>query len=167
MSKFSENLIPVCRKIFSASYPILHQTFSSSYGFPLMQEFHPLYPQLLLYDRKYFCSILIDLSNLSFLFHQKFPSLSYDPKNVFTKQFPNVLQNRCSYIFPDIHKKISFAWRPATLIKIETPTQVFSCEYHKFFYGTPPVVASECGWRISNSSQICTEEFLKEKELFA
>ena len=106
MSKFSEMLILVCRKIFSAFYLILHETFSSSYGFPLMQEFNPFYTHLVLYYRKYFCSILTDLSNLSFLFHQKFPSLSYDPKNVFTK---HVLQNRCSYIFPDIHKKISFA----------------------------------------------------------
>ena len=40
--------------------------------------------------------------------------------------FANVLQNRCSYEFPDIHKKMSVlkplliqleAWRPATLIK--------------------------------------------------
>ena len=35
-------------------------------------------------------------------------------------------------------------------IKKETPTQLFSCEYHKmfeksFFYGTPPVVAFENG----------------------
>ena len=35
-------------------------------------------------------------------------------------------------------------------IKKETPTQVFSCEYHKMFekssfYGTPPVAASQNG----------------------
>ena len=71
--------------------------------------------------------------------------------------FANVLQNRCSYKFPDIHKKISVleslfnkvaGFRPATLLKKETPAQVFSYEYHKmfeniFFDGTPPVAASE------------------------
>ena len=83
-------------------------------GFPLMQEFSPFYLHLVLFDRKHFCSILTDLSNLSFLFPQKFPLLSYDLKDVLTKQFPkmqkqpfaNVLQNRCSYKFPSIHKKI-------------------------------------------------------------
>ena len=90
MSKFSEMLILVCRKIFSAFYPILHETFSNSYGFPLMQEFNPFYPHLVLYDRKHFCSILTDLSNLLYLFHQKFPLLSYDLKNVLTKQFPKM-----------------------------------------------------------------------------
>ena len=102
MSKFSEILILVCRKIFSAFYPILHETFSNSYGFPLMQEFNPFYPHLVLYDRKHFCSILTDLSDLSFLFYQKFHLLINDLKNVLTKQFPkiqkqpfaNVLQNR-------------------------------------------------------------------------
>ena len=39
-------------------------------------------------------------------------------------------------------------------IKKETPTQVFSSEYHKIFekslfYGTPPVAASENGWKVS------------------
>ena len=102
MSKFSEILILVCRKIFSAFYPILHETFSNSYGFPLMQEFNPFYPHLVLYDRKHFCSILTDLSDLSFLFYQKLHLLINDLKNVLTKQFPkiqkqpfaNVLQNR-------------------------------------------------------------------------
>ena len=115
ISKFSEILILVCRKIFSAFYPILQEIFSNSYGFPLMQEFNPFYPQLVLYDRKHFCSVLTDLSNLSFLFYQKFPFLSYDLKNVPTKQFPkmqkqlfaNVLQNRSSYKFLNIQKKIS------------------------------------------------------------
>ena len=99
----------MCRKIFSAFYPILNETISNSYGFPLVQEFNPFYPHLVLYDEKHFCSILTDLSNLSFLFHQKFPLLSYDLKNVLTKQFPKmwVFKNRCSYKFPHIHKKIS------------------------------------------------------------
>ena len=73
ISIFSEILILVCRKMFSAFYPVLHETFSNSYDFPLMQEFNPFYPHLVLYDRKHFCSVLADLSNLSFLFHQKFP----------------------------------------------------------------------------------------------
>ena len=92
MSKFSQMLILVCRKIFSAFYPILHETFFNSYGLPLIQEFNPFYPHLVLCDRKHFCSTLTDLSSLSFLFHQKFPLLSYDVKNVLTKQFPKMQQ---------------------------------------------------------------------------
>ena len=73
--------------------------------------------------------------------------------------FTNVLQNRCSYKFPDIHKKMAVLESNFTkdtglmacnFIKKETSTQVFFCEYHKmfeniFFYGTPPVAASENG----------------------
>ena len=50
-----------------------------------------------------------------------------------------VLQNRCSYKFPDIHQKISVlkshfnTVRACNFNKKETPTQVFSCEYHKIF----------------------------------
>ena len=76
-------------------------------------------------------------------------------------------------------------------IKIETPTQVFSCEYHKMFqknsfYGTPPVAASQNGgltwnelydstnlnvsiaksWQLSITSDIC-EEILKPKKSHA
>ena len=90
MSKFSEILILVCRKIFSAFYPILHETFSNSYGFPLKEESNPFYPCPLLYDMKHFCSILTDLSKFSFLFLQKFHLLSYDLKNILTKQFPKI-----------------------------------------------------------------------------
>ena len=90
MLKFSEMLVLVCRKIISAFYPILHETFSNSYGFPLMQELNPFYPHLVLYDRIHFCSILTDLSNLLFLFYQKFPLVSYNVKNVLTKQLPNI-----------------------------------------------------------------------------
>ena len=39
MSKFTEMLMLVCRKIFSAFYPTLHESFSNSYGFALLQEF--------------------------------------------------------------------------------------------------------------------------------
>ena len=61
MLKSSETLVLVCRKIFSACYVILHETFSNSYGFLVMQEFNSFYPHLVLYDRKHFCSILTDL----------------------------------------------------------------------------------------------------------
>ena len=53
-----------------------------------------------------------------------------------------VLQNRCSYKFPDIHQKISVLKSLFNTVrdlqghnfnKKETPTQVFSCEYHKIF----------------------------------
>ena len=71
MSKFSAILMLVFRKTFSAFYPILLETFSNSYCFPLMQEFNPFYPHLVLYYGKYFGSVLTDLSNLLFLFHQK------------------------------------------------------------------------------------------------
>ena len=104
-------------------------------------------------------------SRWPFLFHQKFPLLSSDLKNVLTKRFlkikpfANVLQNRCSYEFPNIHKKISaleslfnkvtgLMAMACNFIKKETPTQLLSCEYHKmfensFFYGAPLVAASE------------------------
>ena len=90
MLKFAETLILMCGKIFSAFYSVLHEPFSNSYGFPLMQEFNPFCSYLALYDRKHFCSFLTDLSSLSFLFHQKFPLVSYDVKNVLTKQFPKM-----------------------------------------------------------------------------
>ena len=70
MSKFTEMFMLACRKIFSAFYPALHESFSNSHGFALLQEFNIFYPHLLLYHRKHFCSILTDLSNLLFLFHK-------------------------------------------------------------------------------------------------
>ena len=71
MSKSTEMLmLAVCRKIYLAFYPTLHESSSNSYGFALQQEFNIFYPQLALYDRKHFCSILTDLSNLLFLFHK-------------------------------------------------------------------------------------------------
>ena len=81
MSKFSEILILVCRKMFSC-YPIFMKLLPVAmisllcknlilFVFLLMQEFNPFYPYLVLKVRKYFCSVLTDLSNLSFLFHQK------------------------------------------------------------------------------------------------
>ena len=53
-----------------------------------------------------------------------------------------VLQNRCSYKFPDIHQKISLlkslfntvrGLKASSINKKETPTLVFSCEYDKIF----------------------------------
>ena len=58
------------------------------------------------------------------------------------QSFANILQNRCSYKFPNIHKKISVlkplfnavrGLKDYNFNKKETPTQVFSFEYHKFF----------------------------------
>ena len=56
-----------------------------------------------------------------------------------------VLRNRCSYKFPDIHQKISVSkslfntvrgLKARNFNKKETPTQVFSYEYHKRFKNT-------------------------------
>ena len=78
-------------------------------------------------------------------------------QNIFKKcSCSDVLQNRCSYEFTNIHKKITVTddkYRTDGLqsyLKKETPTQVFSCEYHKMFensflYGMLPVAASENG----------------------
>ena len=123
---------------------------SSSYGFPFIQEFNPFFPHLVLHDRKHFGPILTNLSNLSFLFHQESPLLSYNLKNFLTKQFPkmqtqpfpNVLQNRCTCKFPDIHKKMYVlkslfntvrGLKACNFNKKDTSTQVFFCEYHKAF----------------------------------
>ena len=56
----------------------------------------------------------------------------------------------------------------------ETSTQVSSCQYHKFFKSS--YFRDHLRWlllkmteeflRISNSSKICTEEFIKEKDLY-
>ena len=83
MSKFSEMLILVCRKIFSAFYPILHETISNSYSFPHMPEFNPVYPHLVLYDRKHFC----DLD----WFEQRFIFVSSEVP------FAKLLSEECSY----------------------------------------------------------------------
>ena len=81
-------------------------------------------------------------------FHQKFPLLSSDLKNVPKKDFPmqlfaNVLQIRCYCKFPDNHKKylcwsrflirVLIKLQDCNFIKKETPTQVFSCECLKMF----------------------------------
>ena len=106
-------------------------------------------------------------------FHQKFPLLSYDLKNVLTKDSPmqpfaNVLQIRCYCKFPDNHKKYLCwglflihaliklqGWWSATLLKKRPqhrcfPVNILKC-LKKTFCGTPPVAASENGF----------EEFLR------
>ena len=121
-------LILVCRKIFPAFYPILYKTFSNSYGFPLMQEFNPFSPHLVLCDRKHFYSVLTDLNNLSFLFHQKFTLLSYDVKNVLTKQFPK-MQNQP---FANVLQKQLPQLQPATLLKKRLWQRCFPVNFAKF-----------------------------------
>ena len=141
-----------------------------------MKEFNLFSPRLALYDRKHFRSISTSLINFSHskqpsFFYQKFPLLSSDLKNLLIKHFSemqlfaNVLQNRCSSKFSNIHVTISLlesllneitGLMACNFIKKETPTLVFFCKYHKmfeksFFYGTPPVAASENGWRISKN----------------
>ena len=59
------------------------------------KEFNPFSPYLILYNRKHFCSISTNLSNLlhskwPFLFYQKFPLLSSDLKNMLTEYFLNM-----------------------------------------------------------------------------
>ena len=94
-------------------------------------------------------------------FHQKFPLLSSDLKNVLTKDFPmqpfaNVLQIRRYCKFPDNHKKYMLwslffnPWWPATLLKKRPkhscfPVNILKC-LKKTFCGTPPVAASENGF---------------------
>ena len=70
MSKFTEMLMLVCKKIFSAFNPTLLEGFSNGYGFVLLQEFNIFCLHLVLFDIKHFCSVLTDLSNLLFLFHK-------------------------------------------------------------------------------------------------
>ena len=114
MSKFFWNFdTGVQINIFCFLYDFARKFFQK-----LWKEFNLFSPYLILYNRKHFCSISTNLSNLlhskwPFLFHQTFPLLSSDLKNMLTKYFlkmqpfANVLQNRCSNKFPDIHKKIS------------------------------------------------------------
>ena len=78
MSKFTEMLILLFIRLYMKIFSIA------------WQEFNPFYPHRVLCDRKHFCSILTDLSNHLFLFHQNFSLLSQDVKNVLTKQFPKM-----------------------------------------------------------------------------
>ena len=103
-----------CWFCFFSDFPILHEWFSNTYGFVLLQEFNPFYPHLVLCDRKHFCSVLTDLSNLLFLFHQKFLLLCSDVKNVLTKQFPkmqkqpfaNVVQKQSQFPKGALQKRV-------------------------------------------------------------
>ena len=76
MWKFTEMLILVCRKVFSAFQPILHESFSNSYAFALLQKVNPFYPHLILYYWKHFCSILTVTKNISQRLLLYFSSLS-------------------------------------------------------------------------------------------
>ena len=67
--------------------------------------------------------------------YKQFPKMQ---KQLFT----NVLQNRCFYKSPNVHRKISVlkslcntgrGLKVHNINKKETPRQVFSCEYHKIF----------------------------------
>ena len=138
----------------------------------LCKNFIAFHPQLVLHDTKHFWSILTHLSNLSFFLYQKFPLLSYNLRNVFTKQFPkmqehlfaNVLQSRYSYKFPDIHKKIPVlkslfntvrGLKAYNFNKKEMWTQVFSHEYNKNFQNS--YFMEHLRWLLLNM----VEEFLR------
>ena len=123
----------------SAFYPILHESFSNSYGFALLQEFNIFYPHLVLYDRKHFCSILTDLSNLLFLFHQKFAKLAYEKccyetvsKNAeadVRKCFSETVAQRCSVkqVFLEIsqNSQENTCARVSLLIKLQVKVDNF------------------------------------------
>ena len=51
--------VEIYRNVDSAFYPILHESFSNSYGFALFQEFNPFYPHLVLHDRKHFFYLFV------------------------------------------------------------------------------------------------------------
>ena len=155
MWKFSEMLILVCRKIFSTFYLILHETFSNSYGFPFMQEFNPFYLHLVLYDGKHFCSVLTDSSNLWFLFHQKFPLLSYDVKNVLTKQFPKIQK----HLFANVLQKQS---PRGVLRNFKKFTGKHLCQRYKCFpLNITKIFVEHLQWLLLN----IVEEFLRISNL--
>ena len=154
MLKFSEMLILVCRKIFSAFYPILHETISNSYSFPHMPEFNPVYPHLVLYDRKHFCNLdwfeqpfIFVLSKVHFakLWCEEcsYKTASKNAEAAICKC--SSVAQRCSVkkVFLEIlqnlqennHARVSLLIKlqaPAiasNFIKKETLAQVFSCEF--------------------------------------
>ena len=114
-----EILIVLCRKILSVFHPIFGESFSNSCVFALIYEFNLFEtiwsPHVVLYFRKHFYSILTNLSNLSHSNPSIVPFAEFrsDLKNVLTEHFPtmqlfaNVLQNKSSYKFPNICKKIT------------------------------------------------------------
>ena len=118
MSKFSEILTLLCRKIFSFFNRFFTKLFPVAVVLLLYKNLNFLRiwsAHVVLCYRKHFYSVLTNLSNLS---HSKsstvpFPKFRSDLKNFLIKHFPtmqafaNVLQNRSSYKFHDIRKKIS------------------------------------------------------------
>ena len=117
MSKFSESLILVCRKIFF--------TFSSSCGFPFMLslEFsHPIWYFLI--GNIFVQSWLIWATFHPASDHQKFTLSGYDLKNVLTKRFPKLQKQPLAVVVQNIGALKNFAiftrkylrheWSPVT-----------------------------------------------------
>ena len=93
-----------------------------------------------------------------------------------------VLQNRCSFVFflnrcscniLDTHKKISMlkslfntvrSLKACNFNKKETPTQEFSCEYHKIFKNS--FFIEHLQWLLLSMVEEFLEEFIKEKDLY-
>ena len=89
----------------------------------------------------------------------------------------NILQNRCSYKFLDIHKKIVVlkslfntvrSLKACNFNKKETPRQMFFfpmsvTKFLRIDFLWLLVKMVEEFLRISNPSQICTEEVIKKK----
>ena len=146
--------------------------FFNSYGFPLMQEYNPFYPHLVLYDRKHFCSILTDLSNLFFV-SSKVPfaklwceecfyklvsknaeaavrkcSLEAVAQRCFVKRvLLKILQNLQENTCLRVSLLIKLDALACNFIKKGTLAQVFSCEFCELskntcFYKTPLVATS-------------------------
>ena len=125
--------------MFSVFHPIFHEGFSNSYVFALLQEFNPFYPHLVLYDRKHVCSILTDLSNLLFWFHQKFAKLAYEKCSYKTvskkaeadvrKCFSETVAQRCSVkqVFLEIsqNSQENTCARVSLLIKLQVKVDNF------------------------------------------
>ena len=136
MSKFTEMLMLVCRKICSAFYVTLHESFSNSYGLAPLQKCNIFYLHLVLYDRKHFCSILTDLSNLLFLFHKikqwmwrMFLPVSKDAEAVIRKCSSDALAQRCSVknLFLEIsqNSQENICARVSLLLKLQVKVNNF------------------------------------------
>ena len=146
MSKFSEILVLVSRKIFSA-FSI--ETFSKL--LPPYLRVSLFSHHLVFYDRKHF---FFSIMTVRATFHtgsdhQKFHLLGYNLKNLLTKHFPkmkkqpfaDVLRNRCSKFT---------SLKTCNFIKKETPIYVFLCEYRS---SRPKVFLNKVFLEISQNSQ--------------
>ena len=103
-------------------------------------------------------------------------------KKLLRKTFQQQCRNSSSQKFFKINVSLEILTRKSVLeslfnkvtslkgynsIKKGTSTQVFSCEYHTMFenivfYGTPPVAASENGWRFNSSLERFVEKTYKK-----